>query len=153
MTDETILYISDETANNDSVLAALKATGYEVVNTNSSTQAIALLFFQHSIAGVVLNHRARERARFDIARSLRAIRSDIPIVLPCRGPDRPLAIMGGCLCQHRTVARKGRRRTAASASSEALSVAHRPTLIWKARIPWQSFAGCLTLPISADAVK
>jgi CheY-like chemotaxis protein len=85
MTDETILYISDQTANNDSVLAALKATGYEVVNTNNSTQAIALLFLLHSVAGVVLNHLARERAKFDIARSLRAIRSDVPIVLLCRG--------------------------------------------------------------------
>ena len=89
MTDETILYISDQTANNDSVLAALKATGYEVVSTNSSTQAIALLFLLHSVAGVVLNHRARERAKFDIARSLRAIRSDIPIVLLCRGQIDP----------------------------------------------------------------
>jgi CheY-like chemotaxis protein len=90
MTDETILYISDQTANNDSLLAALKATGYEVVSTNSSTQAIALLYLLHSIAGVVLNHRARERAKFDIARSLRAIRSDIPIVLLSRGQIDPL---------------------------------------------------------------
>jgi len=85
MTDETILYISDQTANNDSALAALKATGYEVVSTSNSTQAIAMLFLLHSIAGVVLNHRARERAKFDIVRSLRAIRSDVPIVLLCRG--------------------------------------------------------------------
>lgn len=84
MTDETILYISDQTANDDSVLDALKATGYEVVSTNSSTQAIAMLFLLHSVAGVVLNHRARERAKFDIARSLRAIRPDVPIVLLCR---------------------------------------------------------------------
>ena len=84
MTDETILYISDQTANNDSALAALKATGYEVVSTSNSTQAIAMLFLLHSIAGVVLNHRARERAKFDIVRSLRAIRSDVPIVLLCR---------------------------------------------------------------------
>ena len=83
MAGETILYVGDRTANNDSVLAALKATGYEVVSTNNSTQAIALLFLLHSVAGVVLNHRARERAKFDIARSLRAIRSDVPIVLLC----------------------------------------------------------------------
>ena len=83
MTDETILYVSDQTANNNSVLAALKATGYEVVSTNSATQAIALLYVLHTVAGVVLNHRARERAKFDIARSLRAIRSDVPIALLC----------------------------------------------------------------------
>ncbi len=83
MTDETILYLSDQAANSNSVLAALKAAGYEVVSTNSATQAIALLYVLHRVAGVVLNRRARERAKFDIARSLRAIRSDVPIVLLC----------------------------------------------------------------------
>jgi CheY-like chemotaxis protein len=83
MTEETILYVGDQTANNASVLGALKATGYQVVSTNNSTQAIALLFLLHSVAGVVLNHRARERAKFDIARSLRGIRPDVPIVLLC----------------------------------------------------------------------
>ena len=98
MTDETILYISDQTANNDSALAALKATGYEVVSTSNSTQAIALLFLLHSIAGVVLNHRARERAKFDIVRSLRAIRSDVPIVLLCRGQvDCPPSWVDACI--------------------------------------------------------
>jgi len=83
MTDETILYVSDQTANDNSVLAALKATGYEVVSANSATQAIALLYVLHTVAGVVLNHRARARAKFDVARSLRAIRSGVPIVLLC----------------------------------------------------------------------
>jgi CheY-like chemotaxis protein len=83
MTHETILYVSDQTANNNSVLAALKATGYEVVSTNSATQAVAMLYVLHAVAGVVLNHRAGERAKFDIAGSLRAIRSDVPIVLLC----------------------------------------------------------------------
>jgi DNA-binding NtrC family response regulator len=83
MMDETILYVSDQTANNNSVLAALKATGYEVVSINSAKQAIALLYVLHTVAGVVLNHRARERAKFDVAHSLRAIRSDVPIVLLC----------------------------------------------------------------------
>jgi CheY-like chemotaxis protein len=83
MTDETILYVSDQTANNNSVLTALKATGYEVVSTNSATQAIALLYVLHTVAGVVLNHRARARAKFDVVRSLRAIRSGVPIVLLC----------------------------------------------------------------------
>ena len=85
MTDETILYISDQTANNDSALAALKATGYEVVSTSNSTQAIALLYIMHTVAGVVLNRRARQQDRIDVARSVRAIRPDVPIVLLCRG--------------------------------------------------------------------
>ena len=41
MTNETILYLSDQATNSNSVLAALKATGCEVVSTNSAAQAIA----------------------------------------------------------------------------------------------------------------
>ena len=67
MTDETILYISDETANSNPVFAALKATGYEVVITNSATQAIALLYILRRVVGVVLNRRAREQNRIDVA--------------------------------------------------------------------------------------
>jgi DNA-binding NarL/FixJ family response regulator len=78
---ETILYISDQATNSNPVLAALKATDYEVVRTNSPTQGIALLFIMHSVAAVVLNQRAREQTGFDVVRSLRAIRPDVPIVL------------------------------------------------------------------------
>ena len=83
MTNETILYLSDVATNSNSVLAALKATGCEVVSTNSATQAIALLYVLHTVAGVVLNRRARERNTSDVARSLQAIRPDVPIVLLC----------------------------------------------------------------------
>jgi DNA-binding NtrC family response regulator len=83
MTNETILYLSDQATNSNSVLAALKATGYEVVSTNSATQAIALLYVLHTVAGVILNRRAREQNRIDVPRSLRAIRPDVPIVLLC----------------------------------------------------------------------
>ncbi len=97
MTDETILYLSDQAANSNSVLAALQAAGYEVVSTNSATQAIALLYVLHRVAGVVLNRRARERAKFDIARSLRAIRSDVPIVLLCGDQINRLPSVDACL--------------------------------------------------------
>ncbi len=82
MTNETILYLSDQTANSNSMLAALKASGYEVVGTNSAPQAIALLYILHTVAGVVLNLRASER-NTSVARSLQAIRPDVPIVLLC----------------------------------------------------------------------
>jgi len=98
MTDEIILYISDQTANSKSVLAALKATGYEVVSTNSATQAIALLYIMHRVVGVVLNRRAREENRIDVARSLRAIRPDVPIVLLCGGQiNRSPSSVDGCV--------------------------------------------------------
>ena len=83
MTNETILYLSDLATNSNAVLAALKATGCEVVSTNSATQAIALLYVLHTVAGVVLNRRAREQNTCELARSLQAIRPGVPIVLLC----------------------------------------------------------------------
>lgn len=90
MTGETILYISDQTANRSPVLAALKATGCEVVHTNSATQAIALLYLLRRVVGVVLNRRPREQNRIDVARSLHALRPDVPIVVLCSNPSSDL---------------------------------------------------------------
>jgi len=89
VTREAILYVSDQATNVNSVLAALKATGDDVVSTNSSTQAIALLFLMHSAAAVVLYHTT-EQASFDIARGLRAIRPKVPIIVLCRDKIDPL---------------------------------------------------------------
>ncbi|MCU1310460.1 MAG: hypothetical protein JWO20_1585 [Candidatus Angelobacter sp.] len=83
MAVERILYISDQTASSNSVLAALKASGYEVVSTDGSTDAVALLFVMHSVAAVLVDDRAREQTRFDLTRTLRAIRPDVPITLLC----------------------------------------------------------------------
>ena len=87
---ESVLYISDGRTCSNSVLSALEATGCEVVGSNSTTQAIALLYIMHSVALVVLHHRARERASFDLVRSLRAIRPGVPIILLCREQIGPL---------------------------------------------------------------
>jgi CheY-like chemotaxis protein len=84
MKQETIFYLSDQATSSDSVIGALENTGYEVVSTNSSTQAIALLYIMHSVAAVVLHHRAREQTSFDVACSLRAIGPGVPVVLLCR---------------------------------------------------------------------
>jgi len=97
MTNETILYLSDVATNSNSVLAALKATGCEVVSTNSATQAIALLYVLHTVAGVVLNRRAREQNTCDLARSLQAIRK-VPIVLLCNDRiDRLPSCVDACV--------------------------------------------------------
>ena len=80
----TILCISDQPASSDSVSAALKAAGYDVVSTNSPAQAIALLFLMRSVAAAVLNQQTREPTSFDVACRLRAIRRDVPIILLCR---------------------------------------------------------------------
>jgi DNA-binding NarL/FixJ family response regulator len=84
MTRETILYISDQATCSDPVSVALKAAGYEVVGTKSTMQAIALLFILHPVAGVVLYSREEEQLSCEVARSLRGIRPDVPIVLLCR---------------------------------------------------------------------
>jgi hypothetical protein len=98
MERETILYISDLTTSSNSTLAALKANDYDVVSTNSSTQALALLFVMHSVVGVVLNQWAREQASFHVARSLRAIRPDVPILLLCHDQiDRLPSCVDACV--------------------------------------------------------
>jgi CheY-like chemotaxis protein len=90
MTRETILYISHQATSRDPALAALGTAGYEVVSTNSAMQAIALLFILHPVAAVVLHSRGEELTNCDVARSLRAIRPDVPIVLLCCEQVDPL---------------------------------------------------------------
>jgi CheY-like chemotaxis protein len=80
---ETILYISDQETNSHLALTALTGTGYEVVSTDSSTQAVALLFIMRSATAVVLNHQAGDRNTLDLARTLRGVRPDVPIILLC----------------------------------------------------------------------
>lgn len=93
MTRETILYISDEATNSDPALAALNIAGYEVVSTKSAMQAIALLFILHPVAAVVLRSRQDVQTSCDMARSLRAIRRDVPIVLlSCAQIGMPLLV-------------------------------------------------------------
>ena len=86
MTRETILYISDHAASSDSIIVELEATGYEVVSTDSSTQGIALLYIMHSVAAVVLHQGAEDRTCFKLAKSLRAVRPGVPIILLSRFP-------------------------------------------------------------------
>jgi DNA-binding response OmpR family regulator len=83
MGDKIILYISDRSNRSNSVLAALKETGCEVVSTNSPTIGVALLYVMHTVDAVVLNNGSREQASFDVAESLRQIRPNVPIMLQC----------------------------------------------------------------------
>ena len=80
MVRDTILYVTDQATNREPVLAALKATGCEVVITNSS-EVFALLFLLHSVAGVVIKQHPEEEISFDLVRRLQKIRPDVPIVL------------------------------------------------------------------------
>jgi CheY-like chemotaxis protein len=83
MAADTILYISDHGPRSSSILAALEATGYDVVSTDSSTQSVALLFVMHSVSATVLDQHSIEQSSFNLVRSLRTLRPDVPIVLIC----------------------------------------------------------------------
>jgi CheY-like chemotaxis protein len=76
-----IIYISEKATSSTSALAVLEETGYEVVSTTSPTVGVALLYAMRSVAAVLLDNRAREQATFDVAKSLRRIRPNIPIIL------------------------------------------------------------------------
>ncbi len=105
MARERILYIFDSGSDSNAVLGALRATGYDVVSTNSAMQAIALLFLLHPIAAVVLDHRATEVTSVDVARSLKAVRADVPIVLVCCDPiDRLPPAVDACVSARRPLA-------------------------------------------------
>jgi DNA-binding NarL/FixJ family response regulator len=83
---ETILYISDHATSSDSVAVELKGKGYEVVDTDSPSHGAALLHIMHSVAAVVLNCQPGDRTWFELAKTLRAIRPDVPIILLSRDP-------------------------------------------------------------------
>jgi CheY-like chemotaxis protein len=89
MRSETILFISNCKISNYSVLAALNATGHQVLST-SSTQAPAFLFVMHCIAAVLLDHCGSENSSFEVARNLRKICRRVPIILLSSTPINPL---------------------------------------------------------------
>jgi CheY-like chemotaxis protein len=98
MTRETILYISNQATCGDPVSHSLEAAGYEVVSTKGTMQAIALLFILHPVAAAVLNSREGVQTNWDVARSLKAVRPDVPIVVLCRDPiDRLPPYVDACV--------------------------------------------------------
>jgi CheY-like chemotaxis protein len=98
MTNKSILYISDHAPRSGSIIAALETTGYDVVSTDGSTQAIALLFVMHSVSAVVIDQHSIGQSSFDLPHSLRALRPDVPIVLLCADHiDRLPATVNYCV--------------------------------------------------------
>jgi DNA-binding NtrC family response regulator len=93
-----ILYISDQASDSNSLLAALEETGCVVVRAESPAQAVAILYIMRTVAAVVLNGRVREQARFDVERSLRQIRPDVPVMQLCGDQvDSSLSIPNECV--------------------------------------------------------
>jgi CheY-like chemotaxis protein len=80
MKRETILLIRNPNISSNSVLAAAEATGHQVVSTSSS-QAIALVFVMRCVAAVLLDYFGTKEDTLELARELRAICNDVPIIL------------------------------------------------------------------------
>lgn len=83
MNHNAILYITDQANSSNSISAALKETGCEVVSASSPSEGVALLYIMRTVTAVVLENRAREQASFDVARSLSEIRPSVPVMLLC----------------------------------------------------------------------
>ena len=99
MTRETILYISDRETFTGSIFAALEATGYQVVSTQSSTEAMAIEYIMHSVVAVVLRHQTGEQSSLDAAKSLRTFCPNVPIILLCDDElDRLPSYVDACMC-------------------------------------------------------
>jgi CheY-like chemotaxis protein len=79
--NKPILYLFDKSSENLPVEDALRATGYEIVSASNATHAIALLFLIRSVAAVVLDDEVRQHARLDVARRIRAVCPQVPIIL------------------------------------------------------------------------
>ncbi len=99
MARETILYISDRETFTGSIFAALEATGYQVVSTQSSTEAMAIEYIMHSVVAVVLRHQTGEQSSLDAAKSLRTFCPNVPIILLCDDElDRLPSYIDACVC-------------------------------------------------------
>lgn len=104
MEHHTILYIFDHANRSNSVVAAIKETGCEVISTHSPAEGIALLYILSQVAAVVLDRRALEHASFDVARSLRRIRPNVPVMLQCgEQVDSSPSRTEGCMNTDRVV--------------------------------------------------
>jgi len=79
----TILYIFDRSNRSNSVLAAIKETGCEVVSTDEPTQGVALLYILGQVSAVVLDGQVKKHANFDVAESLRKICPRVTVVMKC----------------------------------------------------------------------
>jgi hypothetical protein len=81
----TILFISDHGPGNDLISRTLEATGHDVVSTDFSTQAVAMLFVMACVTAVVIGEHWIKQSSFDLTRSLRALCPEVPIIALCDG--------------------------------------------------------------------
>ncbi len=98
MDTATILCVADDVST-DSLLPTLRNAGYELLVAGNAAQATALLFIHRRIEAVVLDQRTKERTGLGLARVMRSLRADVPILLLSRETLNPLPrCLDACIC-------------------------------------------------------
>lgn len=99
MAHYTILYVAPDLSDGSPVALSLRAAGCRMVTTDSPAQALALLFVNRRIDAVVLDERAGQPNSIGLAKLLRSLRADIPILLVAQGKIDPLPRgVDACVC-------------------------------------------------------
>ncbi len=99
MDTPTILCVVDNPAADDSLLPTLQNAGYELLVASNAAQATALLFIHRKLEAVVLDQRSKERTGLGLARIMRSLRADVPILLLSRETLNQLPrCLDACVC-------------------------------------------------------
>ncbi len=89
MSTYTILCLSNDPCASD-IARGLRSNVYQLLVTGSTAQAMAYLFVNRRIDAVILDHGSEPHAGVGVARLLRSVRPDIPILLLCQEMLEPL---------------------------------------------------------------
>ncbi len=94
-----ILCVIDGGSANNTLPATLHQAGYEVLTTSSAAQATALLFLHRKLEAVVIDQRENCQLAHGLARLMRSLRADVPMLLLARETVEPLPRwFDACLC-------------------------------------------------------
>jgi DNA-binding NtrC family response regulator len=77
----SVLCIADEHTDTGAVTASIRLAGCDPLTMNDWNQGIAQYFVNRQIEAVVLDYRGQEGVGICLAKALRSIRADVPILL------------------------------------------------------------------------
>ena len=98
----TLLYATDDRAASEALQRKLNFGADDSVLAANSIQALALLFVNRRINAVLLDQQTKHRPSLALARAMRSLRADIPIVLLSPEPIEPLPnCLDACVCGDR----------------------------------------------------
>ncbi len=98
----TLLYVTDDPSAKEALERSLSQAAFDSVLTSSSVQALALLFVNRKISAVVLDQQLKTRPSFALARAMRSLRPDVPIVLLSQETIHELPnCLDACICTDR----------------------------------------------------